>query len=90
VELVCAGLRARLWSAAGPHDSSLDPRRYVLGRSGAGMLVIDPPGGSERGVTLRAIDVDAALPADAFPPLRIAFAPGDDRRAAGMPPLRAS
>jgi PhoD-like phosphatase len=83
-ELVCAGLRARLWSAAGPNDPSLDPRRYVLRRSGAGMVVIDPPGAAARGVTLRAIDVDAALPADAFPPLRITFAPGDDRAAAGM------
>jgi PhoD-like phosphatase len=87
VELVCAGLRARLWSAAGPNDPSLDPRRYVLRRSGAGMLVIDPPGSAGRGVTVRAIDVDAALPADAFAPLRIGFAPGDDRAAAGMPVL---
>ncbi|HEY2790665.1 MAG TPA: alkaline phosphatase D family protein [Gaiellales bacterium] len=84
VELVCAGLRARLWSGADPGDRSLDPRRYVLGRSGAGMLVIDPPGTADRSVTVRAIDVDAALPADAFPPLRIGFAPGDDRRARGV------
>jgi hypothetical protein len=46
--------------------------------------VIDPPGTPGRSVTARAIDVDAALPADAFPPLRIGFAPGDDRRAAGL------
>jgi hypothetical protein len=84
VELVCAGLRARLWSAAGPNDPSLDPRRYVLRRSGAGMLVAEPPGTVVRSLTLRAVDVDAALPADAFPPLRIDFAPGDDRKAAGL------
>jgi hypothetical protein len=84
VELVCAGLRARLWSGAEPGDPSLDPGRYVLGKSGGGVLVIDPPGTPGRSVTARAIDVDAALPADAFPPLRIGFAPGDDRRAAGL------
>ena len=84
VELVCAGLRARLWSGAEPGDRSLDPGRYVLGKSGAGMLVIDPPGTADRSVTVRAIDVDAALPANAFPPLRIGFAPGDDRRAGGV------
>jgi PhoD-like phosphatase len=84
VEFICAGLRARLWSGAMPGDPSLDPRRYVLGKSGAGMLVVDPPGTADRSVTLRAIDVDAALPADAFPPLRIGFAPGDDRRAAAV------
>ncbi len=87
VELVCSGLRARLWSAAGPNDRSLDPRRYVLRKSGAGMLVAEPTGTVVRSLTLRAIDVDAALPADAFPPLRIDFAPGDDRRAAGLQPL---
>ena len=84
VEFICAGLRARLWSGAAPGDPSLDPRRYVLGKSGAGMLVVDPPGTGARSVTLRAIDVDAALPADAFPPLRIGLSPGDDQAAAGL------
>jgi hypothetical protein len=54
----------------------------VIGRPGAGMLVIEPAGAAGRSVTLRAITVDRAEPPDAFPPLRLEFAPGDDRRAA--------
>jgi hypothetical protein len=46
------------------------------------MLVIDPPGAPGRSVTLRAINVDRARPPDAFPPLRLDYAPGNDRRAA--------
>jgi hypothetical protein len=33
---------------------------------------------------MRAIQVAEAQPFDAFPPLRLDFAPGDDRRAAGI------
>jgi hypothetical protein len=82
VEFICSGLRPRLWSGAEPGDPTLDPRRYVLGRPGAGMLTVDPQASAGRSVTLRAIDVDAGRPPDAFPPLRVGFAPGDDRAAA--------
>jgi hypothetical protein len=48
------------------------------------MLVIDPPGPAGRSLTMRAIQVDDARPFDAFPPLRLDFAPADDRRAAAV------
>ena len=83
-EFICSGLRPGLWTASNPADRTLDPRRHVLGRPGGGMLVIDPPGRSGRSLTVRAIQVAEAQPFDAFPPLRLDFAPGDDRRAAGI------
>jgi hypothetical protein len=82
VEFICSGLRPGLYAAADPADPTVDPRRHVIGHPGAGMLVIDPPGAPGRSVTLRAINVDRARPPDAFPPLRLDYAPGNDRRAA--------
>jgi hypothetical protein len=81
VEMICAGLRPRSWAGAVPTDPSLDRRRYVVGHPGAGMIVIDPPEGRSRRVTLRAINGRANEPPDAFPPLRVSFTPGDDRAA---------
>jgi hypothetical protein len=81
VEMICSGLRPRLWSGAVPTDPSLDHRRYVLGHPGAGMIEIDPAGAPSRSVTLRAVNARASDPPDAFPPLRVSFAPGDDRAA---------
>ena len=81
VEMICSGLRPRLWSGAVPTDPSLDHRRYVLNHPGAGMIEIDPPATPVAGVTMRAINARAADPPDAFPPLRVSFAPGDDRAA---------
>ena len=82
VEFNCSGLRPGIYAAADPTDRTLDPRRHVIGKPGAGMLVVDPAGSAGRSVTLRAISVDRAEPPDAFPPLRLDFAPGDDGRAA--------
>jgi PhoD-like phosphatase len=82
VEFICSGLRPGLYAAAVPTDPTLDPRRHVIGRPGAGMLIVEPPGSPGRSVTLRAIAVDRAQAPDAFPPLRLGFEPGDDRRAA--------
>ena len=84
VEFICSGLRPGLWTAANPTDPTLDPRRHVLGRPGGGMLVIEPPGSPGRSLTMRAIQVEQTQPPDAFPPLRLGFAPGDDRRAAAV------
>jgi len=81
VEMICSGLRPRLWSGAVPTDPSLDHRRYVLNHPGAGMIEIEPPGTPSRSVTMRAINARASDPPDAFPPLRVSFAPGDDRAA---------
>jgi hypothetical protein len=83
-EFICSGLRPGLWTASNPDDPTLDPRRHVLGRPGGGMLVIDPPGAAGRALTMRAIQVEEDQPLDAFPPLRLGYAPGDDRRAAGI------
>jgi hypothetical protein len=82
VEFICSGLRPGLYTASNPADPTLDPRRHVIGKPGAGMLVVEPPGSAGRSVTLRAISVDRAEPPDAFPLLRLGFAPGADRRAA--------
>jgi hypothetical protein len=82
VEFICSGLRPGLYAAADPADRTVDPRRHLIGHPGAGMLVIEPPGSPGRSVTLRAINVDRARPPDAFPPLRLDYAPGNDRRAA--------
>jgi hypothetical protein len=82
VEFICSGLRPGLYAAAVPTDPTLDPRRHVIGRPGAGMLIVEPAGSPGRSVTLRAIAVERALPPDAFPPLRLNFGPGDDRAAA--------
>jgi hypothetical protein len=48
------------------------------------MLVVDEPATAGRSLTLRAIQVKSAEPFDAFPPLRLDFAPGNDRRAAAV------
>ncbi|HEY2869209.1 MAG TPA: alkaline phosphatase D family protein [Gaiellales bacterium] len=84
VEFICSGLRPGLWTASNPTDATLDPNRHVIGRPGGGMLIVDPAGAASRSLTMRAIQVDEARPFDAFPPLRLDFAPGDDRRAAGI------
>ena len=57
------------------------PAVALLGHPGAGMIEIDPPGAPSRSVTLRAVNARASDPPDAFPPLRVSFAPGDDRAA---------
>jgi PhoD-like phosphatase len=82
VEFICSGLRPGLYAAADPADPTVDPRRHVIGHPGAGMLIVEPPGSPGRSITLRAINVVRARPPDAFPPLRLGFGPGDDRRAA--------
>jgi PhoD-like phosphatase len=82
VEFICSGLRPGLYTEADPADPTVDPRRHVIGHPGAGMLVIEPPGSPGRSVTVRAINADRARPPDAFPPLRLDCAPGNDRRAA--------
>jgi hypothetical protein len=82
VEFICSGLRPGLYAAAEPADPTVDPRRHVIGHPGAGMLIVEPPGSPGRSITLRAINVVRARPPDAFPPLRLGFGPGDDRRAA--------
>ncbi|HKV67241.1 MAG TPA: alkaline phosphatase D family protein, partial [Gaiellales bacterium] len=83
VEFICSGLRPGLWTASNPADPTLDPDRHVIGRPGGGMLIIDSPGAAGRSLTMRAIQVDDRQPFDAFPPLRLGFAPGDDRRGGG-------
>ena len=75
VEMICSGLRPRLWSGPVPTDPSLDPKRNVTGVPGGGMIAIDPPGTLERSLVLRAISARASDPPDAFPPLRLPFAP---------------
>ena len=84
VEFICSGLRPGLWTASNPTDPTLDPLRHVIGRPGGGMLVVDPPGPANRSLTMRAIQVEETQPFDAFPPLRLDVAPGNDRRAAAV------
>ena len=43
VEFICAGLRARTWSMEHQPDPTIDPIRRVEGKSGLGMITIDPP-----------------------------------------------
>jgi phosphodiesterase/alkaline phosphatase D-like protein len=74
VEFVCSGLRARTWSMNLPNDRSVDPARRVEGKSGLGMISIDPPSAPTRAITLRAIAGDAGQ-IDLFPPLTVPFAP---------------
>jgi PhoD-like phosphatase len=76
IEFICAGLRALLWSGAPEDDPTVDPERNVLRHSGAGMVVVDPPGASSRGITLRAIGARDDGPVDLFPQLRLPFSPG--------------
>lgn len=74
-EFICSGLRAELWSGAPDGDPTVDPNRNVLGHSGSGMIVVDPPGSDERSITLRAIAARANDPLDLFPPLELPFEP---------------
>jgi phosphodiesterase/alkaline phosphatase D-like protein len=77
VEFVCSGLEARTWSPAVAGDESLDPTRSVMGTSGLGLVVIDPPDATGRKVTLRAIAArpQSAGSLDLFPPLALPFRP---------------
>jgi phosphodiesterase/alkaline phosphatase D-like protein len=75
VEFICSGLRARTWSMERAGDQTLDPERRVSGKSGLGMIVIDPPGEPDRNVHLRAIAGDPGTPLDMFPPLTLPFRP---------------
>lgn len=75
VEFICAGLRASLWDGAPENDPTLDLSRHVLGRSGGGMIVVDPPTRRPRQITLRAIGAGDDDPVDLFPPLVIPFEP---------------
>jgi hypothetical protein len=75
VEFICAGLRASLWDGAPENDPTLDVSRHVLGRSGGGMIVVDPPTRRPRQITLRAIGAGDDDPVDLFPPLVMPFEP---------------
>lgn len=74
VEFICAGLRARSWSMEHQPDPTIDPKRRVEGKSGLGMITIDPPRSPRRTITLRSINGDDG-PLDLFPPLRLSFTP---------------
>ncbi len=74
VEFICAGLRARSWSMEHQPDPTIDPNRRVEGKSGLGMITIDPPQSPRRTITLRSINGDDG-PLDLFPPLRLSFTP---------------
>ena len=74
VEFVCSGLRARAWSMNLPGDPTVDHLRRVEGKSGLGMISIDPSSVSKRQITLRAIAGDPG-PLDLFPPLTLPFGP---------------
>ncbi|MGH3041697.1 MAG: alkaline phosphatase D family protein, partial [Gaiellaceae bacterium] len=80
VEFICSGLRADLWEGAPPDDPTLDVTRNVLGRSGGGMIVVDPPTARPRRITLRAIGAGEDDPVDLFPPLVLPFEPGGGSR----------
>jgi phosphodiesterase/alkaline phosphatase D-like protein len=73
VEFICSGIRPRRWFGAAAGDRTLDPIRNVLGRAGAGLVVIDPPAHRDRRVTVRAISGARAGPTDLFPPLILPF-----------------
>jgi PhoD-like phosphatase len=75
VEFICSGLRARTWSMNDPGDPSIDPTRRVRGKSGLGMIIVDPADQPDRRVTLRAIAGDYDDPLDLFRPLELPFAP---------------
>jgi phosphodiesterase/alkaline phosphatase D-like protein len=75
VEFICSGLRARTWSMNLPNDPTLDPTRRVKGKSGLGMIIVDPAAQPSRSVTLRAISGEDNPPVDLFPPLVLPFAP---------------
>lgn len=71
-EFVCAGIRAELWEEAAPDDSMVDRSRYVVGRSGAGLIEIGAADDPKRSITLRAITASGRV--DAWRPLRLPFA----------------
>jgi PhoD-like phosphatase len=75
VEFICSGLRAALWSASPPDDPTVDSSRNVLGFSGAGLVVVDPPQARRRRITLRAVGAGENDPVDLFPPLSLPFEP---------------
>ena len=58
-----------------PGDPTIDPIRRVRGKSGLGMIIVDPANQPDRSVTLRAIAGDYDDPLDLFRPLRLPFAP---------------
>jgi hypothetical protein len=70
-EFVCAGIRAELWEEAAPDDHMVDRSRYVVGRSGAGLIEIGPASDPQRRVTLRAIAAGGRI--DAWRPLELPF-----------------
>jgi phosphodiesterase/alkaline phosphatase D-like protein len=74
VEFICAGLRARSWSMEHDPDPTLDPTRRVKGKSGLGMIAVDPQGSANRTITLRAVSGQSG-PLDLFPALDLPFAP---------------
>ena len=74
VEFICSGLRARTWAMENQPDPTIDPQRRVKGKSGLGMITIDPPQTPGRTITLRSINGDDG-PLDLFPPLRLPFTP---------------
>jgi PhoD-like phosphatase len=78
VEFICSGLRAALWSTSPPDDPTLDSSRNVLGVSGAGLVVVDPPRALRRRITLRAVGAGEQDPVDLFPPLSLPFEPEMD------------
>jgi hypothetical protein len=74
-EFICSGLRASHRSMARADDRTLNQTRNVRGKSGLGMIVIDPPS-ADRRITLRSINGDDG-PLDLFPPLELPYRPGD-------------
>lgn len=72
IEFICSGLRAGDWSMATEGDPTLDPLRSVTGRSGLGLIEIDPPGTARRQVVIRSINGDAGK-LDLFPQLVVRF-----------------
>ena len=75
VEFICSGLRPRHWFGAATGDPTVDPKRNVIGKAGAGMLAIAEATVGDRSVTLRAISGEAAGVTDLFPPLTLPFRP---------------
>lgn len=75
VEFICSGLRPRRWSGAATGDPTVDPRRNVIGKAGAGLLAIAAARAENRIVTLRAISGEANGATDLFPPLTLPFRP---------------
>jgi hypothetical protein len=86
VEFVCSGLAPRSWSGPATNDLTLDPSRFVLGKRGLGMIVVDPAAAPSRGITLRAISGEKAGPTNLFTPLLLSFRPSADSSISMTPP----